>query len=69
MTSILAIFIFALVLSLVLTPLAGKLGERFGALDVPDHRKVHERPIPRSGGIAIFIAFFATIYFAGFFDT
>jgi len=30
---------------------------------------VHERPTPRSGGIAIFVAFFATIYFAGFFNT
>ena len=69
MTTILAIFLISLVFSLVLTPLAGKLGERFGALDVPDERKVHDKPIPRSGGIAIFIAFFATIYFAGFFST
>ena len=53
MTTILFVFIIALVLSLVLTPLAGRLGERFGALDVPSGRKVHTRPIPRCGGLAL----------------
>jgi UDP-GlcNAc:undecaprenyl-phosphate GlcNAc-1-phosphate transferase len=61
MTTILAIFIISLILSLVLTPLAGRLGERFGALDEPDKRKVHLSPIPRCGGMAIVAAFLFTL--------
>ncbi|MFA7002668.1 MAG: undecaprenyl/decaprenyl-phosphate alpha-N-acetylglucosaminyl 1-phosphate transferase, partial [Verrucomicrobiia bacterium] len=34
---------------------------RIGAVDVPNGRKVHERPIPRLGGVAIFAAFNLTM--------
>ncbi|PXF58158.1 MAG: undecaprenyl/decaprenyl-phosphate alpha-N-acetylglucosaminyl 1-phosphate transferase [Deltaproteobacteria bacterium] len=61
MTTILTIFIISLVLSLVLTPFAGWLGERFGAMDMPGERKIHSSPIPRCGGLAIFVAFFITL--------
>jgi len=61
MTTILAIFIIALVLSLVLTPLLGKLGVRFGAVDEPEERKVHLRPIARCGGIGLFLSFLLTL--------
>lgn len=61
MTTILVIFLISLILSLVLTPLAGRLGERFGALDVPGERKVHTSSIPRCGGLAIVVAFFITL--------
>jgi UDP-N-acetylmuramyl pentapeptide phosphotransferase/UDP-N-acetylglucosamine-1-phosphate transferase len=44
MTTILAIFVIALVLSLVLAPLASRFGLRYGAVDEPDERKVHSRP-------------------------
>jgi UDP-GlcNAc:undecaprenyl-phosphate GlcNAc-1-phosphate transferase len=46
----------ALVLSLIFTPLAIKLADRLGAIDLPSGRKVHSKPTPRSGGIAIFAA-------------
>jgi UDP-GlcNAc:undecaprenyl-phosphate GlcNAc-1-phosphate transferase len=61
MTTILFVFIIALVLSLVLTPLAGRFGERFGALDVPSERKEHTMPTPRCGGLAIVAAFLFTL--------
>ena len=49
------------VLSLVLTPMVKILAERFGAIDVPkDDRRMHTEPIPRMGGLAIFLAFFLT---------
>src|SRR5512133_537390 len=57
MTTILFAFIVAFVLSLALTPGAAWLGSRLGAVDIPMARKVHTRPIPRSGGIAIATAF------------
>ncbi len=61
MTTVLAVFAIALGISLLLTPLAGKLGVYYGALDTPDQRKVHTRLIPRTGGLAIFLTFFITL--------
>ncbi len=41
-----------------LTPLVRKLAFRVGAVDIPkDDRRVHTKPIPRMGGLAIFIGF------------
>lgn len=51
-------FAFAFFMSYIITPLIKKLATRVGAIDVPeDDRRMHKRPIPRLGGIAIFIAF------------
>lgn len=47
-------FGLSLVLSLALTPLAKKLACRVGAIVMPHDRKVHERPTPTLGGLAIF---------------
>ena len=69
MTTILITFIVSLVLSLVITPLVGKLGTRFGALDVPDERKVHSSPIPRCGGLSISLAFILTLFISTLFMT
>ena len=46
-------------ISLGATPLSIRISRRTGAIDVPkDDRRMHKRPIPRLGGIAIFISFF-----------
>ncbi|MEK3883919.1 MraY family glycosyltransferase [Paenibacillus sp. PL2-23] len=50
-------FIVALVLALVMTPLVKKFAFRIGAIDKPNHRKVHTRIMPRLGGLAIYVAF------------
>ncbi len=49
----------ALLLSLVLTPLCRIVFAQLGWLDQPSARKVHLAPIPRTGGIAIFLAYAA----------
>lgn len=53
-------FIQAVVVSLVVAlasvPLVGRLAHRIGAIDLPDVRKVHRRPTPRLGGLAIVVA-------------
>jgi UDP-GlcNAc:undecaprenyl-phosphate GlcNAc-1-phosphate transferase len=45
--------IAALVISMVVIPVMVRLAPRFGLMDQPDTRKVHEQPIPRVGGIGI----------------
>ncbi len=47
------------------TPLVKTLAYKVGAIDVPkDDRRMHKTPIPRLGGLAIFIAFlFSVILF------
>ena len=69
MTTILAIFLLALALSLVLTPVSGRAGAALGALDHPSGRKVHTHPISRTGGAAVFASFFLTLYLGTFFKT
>ena len=50
-------------LSLALTRLMIALGPRLGLMDEPDERRVHETPIPRAGGIDIWLSFFAAAWF------
>lgn len=48
----------AFVLSLGLTPLVRSLATRFGVMDAPTAgRKIHTKPTPLMGGVAIFFAF------------
>jgi UDP-GlcNAc:undecaprenyl-phosphate GlcNAc-1-phosphate transferase len=43
----------AFLLSLLLMPLAVRLGRVSGLMDLPDRRKVHKSPVPRSGGLVL----------------
>ncbi len=43
----------------LLTPLVRRLAFVIGALDVPDARKIHREPMPRLGGVAVFLGFTA----------
>ena len=43
-------------LSVTLTPMVRALAVRWGVVDKPGPRKIHRKPIPRMGGMAIFIA-------------
>ena len=52
------------VLSFLFTPLVKLLAQRVGAMDVPkDSRRMHDHPIPRMGGLAIFIGFLLSSLF------
>lgn len=44
-------------ISLIMTPIAKKIANHIGALDIPNPRKVHKVPMPRLGGLAIYISF------------
>lgn len=44
------------VISLLMTPVSIKLAPKVGAVDIPkDERRMHTKPIPRFGGLAIFL--------------
>ncbi|MHB1128333.1 MAG: glycosyltransferase family 4 protein [Bacillota bacterium] len=53
--------IIAGVLAWILTPLARRFGVRIGAVDMPNERKVHNKHIPRTGGLAIYLGFLAAV--------
>ena len=53
--------VFALLLSLLMTPACRAACRRFGWVDHPGIRKLHCAPIPRTGGIAIFLGYAATL--------
>ncbi|EFI41759.1 MULTISPECIES: glycosyltransferase family 4 protein [Peptoniphilus] len=50
-------FLFAMIISFVLTPLVIRLANRFGFIDIPkDSRRVHKKPMPLAGGVAMYVA-------------
>lgn len=46
-----------LVIVALIIPYVKKIAMHINALDIPDARKVHTKPIPRLGGLGIFIGF------------
>src|SRR5512134_858357 len=51
------VFLTSFALSLLLTPLAAKLGLRLNMADDPGGRRKHADRVARTGGIAIFVSF------------
>lgn len=52
----------AAALSCALTPLVKLLAKKIGAMDIPkDDRRMHHDPIPRMGGLAIFLGFLISV--------
>ena len=62
------LFFAALVLTYTLTVALIKIAPKIGAVDKPGERKIHNVPIPKLGGLAIFIAFAVTIGLAILFN-
>jgi UDP-GlcNAc:undecaprenyl-phosphate GlcNAc-1-phosphate transferase len=55
---IVAAFVAAGIVAFLVTPLAARVARRFGAIDQPGAaRRVHAKPIPRGGGLAVAVAF------------
>ena len=54
--------VMALVISFAATPFVRRLAFKIGAVDVPrDSRRMHDHPIPRMGGLAIFFGFILSV--------
>ena len=56
MTTYFCVYFGSLVLALLSTPAVIWLARRIGAVDWPGIRTVHKLPIPRIGGVAIFLS-------------
>lgn len=61
----LAAYAIAAILTCALTPLARKFAMRSGAIDEPNERKRHKKPLPTSGGVAIAAGFLVAALLAG----
>ncbi len=56
-TNVFLIIITTFIASLIYVPIAKKIANHVNAIDKPNERKVHKKPMPRLGGLAIFGAF------------
>ncbi|MGH9736221.1 MAG: glycosyltransferase family 4 protein [Candidatus Acidiferrales bacterium] len=56
-------FAVALIVSLSVTVVVRRFALRFGMVDRPSPRKVHLKPVPLLGGIAIYLAFVIAVLF------
>ena len=56
-------FAAALIVALVVMPAVIFLAKKTGAMDAPNARKVHKKPVPRIGGLGIYAGFMAAIIF------
>ncbi|MCQ2406672.1 MAG: undecaprenyl/decaprenyl-phosphate alpha-N-acetylglucosaminyl 1-phosphate transferase, partial [Oscillospiraceae bacterium] len=56
------IILTAFLIAFASTPIVKTFAVRLGAIDVPDgKRRVHDHPIPRMGGMAIYLGFLVAI--------
>ena len=64
----LAVFSGALAACMILTPVALRIALRVGMLDQPGDHKSHDSPVPYLGGLAIVVAFSASVAVAAVID-
>lgn len=63
MEIIVILLLFTFTLSLSITPMVLKLSIRKKIYAVPNHRTIHNRPIPKLGGVSMFLAFVGALTF------
>ena len=57
-------FLIAFIVSFLTTPLAIKIAPKIGAMDIPkDNRRMHSKPMPRFGGMAIYLGTMCSILY------
>ena len=63
----LAGFSIAFAVSMLMTPFAKKIAFKLKAIDYPKSRGLNKEPMPRIGGLAIFLGFLASVGILAFF--
>ena len=61
-TKFVLIFVTSLIISFILTPLVKKLANYYNGFDLPSKRRINNKPVPNTGGIAIFLAFIISYF-------
>lgn len=57
MIKIVTLAFLTMLISMIITPVFIKMALKMNATDKPNHRKVHAKPVPTLGGLAIFVSF------------
>jgi UDP-GlcNAc:undecaprenyl-phosphate GlcNAc-1-phosphate transferase len=55
-------FLFSFFFTFSITPLVISLSKKFSLLDMPNERKVHLVPLPRWGGVGIYVSLLMTLF-------
>ena len=61
MKTLIVTFLLSALVSIVVTPLVRRLAPKIGSVDLPSGRRVNKKIVPRMGGIAILVGFFAPL--------
>lgn len=67
MSLYLTTFLITFLVSTISIPFVIKFANYIGAVDKPNKRKVHRKPIPRIGGLSIYFAFVCGFIYVSFF--
>jgi len=65
LSRIIELIIIPFIVVALVIPFIKKIANHVGALDIPNERKVHKVPIPRLGGLGIYIGFIVGYMFFG----
>lgn len=65
MINLVLIFASALLLVAGVTPIVRRVANHLGIVDQPDSRRLHLRPVPLLGGIAIYAGFIVALLLFG----
>ncbi len=57
------LLVFSFLLAFLSTKVIGRIATKLKILDQPNERKIHKKPVPLLGGLAIFASYIATIIF------
>lgn len=57
------LLVFSFLLAFLSTKVIGRIAAKLKILDHPNERKIHKKPIPLLGGLAIFVSYVGTIVF------
>ena len=64
-TQYITVFLIAAAVSYFFTPLVARIARVLNILDHPAKNKIHKKPVPRLGGVAVFIAYFCALLITG----